>query len=145
MEARFLNAEWAVRLVKFYGLDEAAISPLLIDLPGAKVKADALAAATFRPDEKAKWNSWRLARFVNPDTPGAQWSVDPIFFERAVEKYLYARFRSAFHASGGAPASLYAFARLLRREAGVLRSAFEASRLGLEASELESYLREAGA
>ena len=145
LETRCANAVWAVRLRKYFSLSPAEIGPLLMDLPGAGVKAEALAAADFRPDERARWAAWRFARFVNEDAPGGAWAIDPVTVERRAGAYLLRRFRAAFHLGGGNPASLYAFVRLMRGESSLVGSIFEAARLGTARAELEAYVLEAGA
>jgi hypothetical protein len=141
IEAELENVVWALRLARFHAMGSSDIEGLLMDLPGADVKAPALAALGFRGDSRGDWRGWKWERLV-PDTRkdgGGAWRLDLRSLESAADSYLYRRLVRALHMEADTCVPLYAFFKIKEMEAASIRGIVEGIRLEAPEDEIAAF------
>jgi vacuolar-type H+-ATPase subunit C/Vma6 len=93
--------------------------------------AEALASLELPLDNRAAWQSWRWARFLNPETPGEPWHVDPRFFQNAASEYLYRLAQHSFRLHPFSMDTIFCFIKLKLFEEVLLTSDAEGLGLGM--------------
>jgi hypothetical protein len=129
-EARLRNSVWALRLSVNFKARVEEIEPLLFGAAGLDLKAEALEVASFQPDSRVSFASWKYFNLVDGESGGDFFMADPALAEKRAEGMVRRSLKSAFRASGPSPAALYCYLRLASMESDAIRSAFETLRLG---------------
>jgi hypothetical protein len=129
-EAKLRNSVWALRLSINFKTRVEEIEPLLFGTAGVDLKAEALEAASFQPDSRSSFASWKFSKLVEEESGGDFFMADPALAEKRAEGMIRRSLKSAFRAAGPSPAALYCYLRLASMESDAIRSAFEVLRLG---------------
>jgi len=144
VEAELENVAWALRLKRYYAMDASDIGELLIDLPGADVKAPAIAALGFRSDARSDWREWKWERLV-PDLKregAGAWRLDLRALESAADAYLFRRLLRALHMESDTCVPLYSYFRIKEMEAIAIRGVVEGIKLEAPEEEIAAFASE---
>ncbi|MDR1058470.1 MAG: V-type ATPase subunit [Treponema sp.] len=97
----------------------------------SSLAADALGSLDLPLDDRTAWQSWRWARFLNPEAPGESWHVDPRFFQNAASGYLYRLAQHSFRLHPFSVDTIFCFIKLKLFEEDLLTSDAEGLGLGM--------------
>jgi vacuolar-type H+-ATPase subunit C/Vma6 len=140
-EISLRNVVWALRLRTYYGMTPEQTRENLISLGGKKnLAADAEASLCMALDNRADWNGYSRAHFLNPETPNEHWVVDPRYFQNAAAKYLYRLARLSFRCQPFSLDMVFCFIKLKLFEEDLLTSLAEGLVLGMSSHDILNML-----
>ena len=157
-EISLRNAGWALRLRTYYNMPDDDVKPHLIDIPvrGKKERGsgrsrsgaesentlahEALQTLEFPMDVYSAWSSWRWKEFLNPQSGGSLWQVDPRHFQNAASRYLARLARRYLHHDPSSMDSTFCFIKLKQFEEDVLTSSVEGLGMGMSGRDIVSML-----
>ncbi|MDR1398604.1 MAG: V-type ATPase subunit [Treponema sp.] len=140
-EISLRNVVWALRLRTYYGMTPEQTRENLISLGNKKnLVADAEASLRMALDNRAGWNGYPRAHFLNPETPNEPWTADPRYFQNAASKYLYRLARLSFRRQPFSLDMVFCFIKLKLFEEDLLTSMAEGLVLGMSSHDVLSML-----
>jgi vacuolar-type H+-ATPase subunit C/Vma6 len=140
-EISLRNVVWALRLRTYYGMTPEQTRENLISLGDKKnLATDAEASLRMALDNRADWNGYPRAHFLNPETPNEPWTADPRYFQNAVAKYLYRLARLSFRRQPLSLDMVFCFIKLKLFEEDLLTSVAEGLVLGMSSHDVLSML-----
>ena len=150
-EISLRNAGWALRLRTYYEMPNDKVKRHLIDIPLGNEKSrktakprtlaeEALECLEFPLDNYASWSSWHWKEFLNPDTTGRFWQVDPRHFQNAASRYLAHLARRYFRLNPFSMDSIFCFIKLKQFEEDILTSSVEGLGMGMSGRDIVSML-----
>lgn len=140
-EISLRNVVWALRLRTYYGMTPEQTRENLISLGDKKnLATDAEASLRMALDNRADWNGYPRAHFLNPETPNEPWTADPRYFQNAAAKYLYRLARLSFRRQPLSLDMVFCFIKLKLFEEDLLTSVAEGLVLGMSSHDVLSML-----
>ena len=151
-EISLRNSSWTLRLRTYYRMTAEEVKSHLVDLPARgknpygtspvshSLAFDALACLEFPLDNFAAWSAWRWSSFLNPDSGGRRWKVDPRYFQNAASLYLYRLSRRYFRSRPFSLDTIFCFIKLKQFEEDVLTSSVEGLGMGMSSGDIFSML-----
>ena len=153
-EISLRNCVWALRLRSYFKKNASETKKHLMDITmrtgieeipgglhehrrsGSHVKETALAAEAFEMlelplDYRLPWQGWRWEKFLNLETPGELWRIDPRYFQNAASEYLYQLALYCFHNMPLAVSAIFCYIKLKQFEEDLLTSIAEGIGLGM--------------
>jgi vacuolar-type H+-ATPase subunit C/Vma6 len=136
-EISLRNAVWALRLRTYYGLSPDKVRETIFSPPGKKSLAeDAETSLSMALDNRAGWERWKRAAFLNPEIPGMSWKADPRYFQNAASEYLYRLVRLSFRRRPFSVDTAFCFIKLKQFEEDLLTSVAEGLGMGMSSREV---------
>ena len=151
-EISLRNSGWALRLRTYYQMTAEEVKSHLVNLPvrgkspyGAApvphtLAHDALVCLEFPLDNFPAWSAWRWNDFLNPESGGRPWRVDPRYFQNAASLYLYNLSRRYFRSRPFSLDTVFCFIKLKQFEEDVLTSSIEGLGMGMALRDIFSML-----
>lgn len=137
------NTIWALRLKKFYKLENEEIIKKLIFVTEQPDKKDPIAAPVLQILEKSlenyeDWKNWQYKDLLNPYIKGEIWEIDPSWIERKSVIRINEKSSKLFHNFGMTSASLIGWFYLKDYELCCIRAAVEGLRLNINHNEVKN-------
>lgn len=134
------NIVWALRLKKFYKLENEEIAKKLIYVSEIPDKKDPVASPVLQILDKSienyeDWKNWEYKDLLNPYIKGDVWQIDPSWIERKSVLRLNEKASKLFHNFGMTSASLIGWFYLKDYELSCIRAAVEGLRLNINKNE----------
>lgn len=136
------NVVWALRLKKYYKMNNDEIINHLIYVDDARDKNDVIASEALKIlnkdiDNYDEWKSWKYLSLLNPYAAGDVWQVSPDWIERAEIIRMNTLAKKMFHINNVSLAALVGWFYMKDFELNCIRTAVEALRLNIPAEEAE--------
>jgi len=134
------NIVWALRLKKYYNLDNEKIMENLIYVTDKPSKSDPIAGPAIQIlnkelDNYSQWEDWKYSELLNPHVGGEVWSVEPNWIEKSNRVRMNKMAMLIFHQYPMSKASLMAWFKVKNFELSCIRTAVESLRLGINSNE----------
>ena len=151
-EISLRNSGWALRLRTYYRMTAEEVKSHLVIMPTHgkshygtatvphSLAHDALACLEFPLDNQAAWSAWRWNDFLNPESGGRPWKVDPRHFQNAASLYLYRLSRRYFRSRPFSLDTVFCFIKLKQFEEDMLTSSVEGLGMGMSSRDIFSML-----
>ena len=151
-EISLRNSGWALRLRTYYRMTAEEVKSHLVNLSVHKknpygretvprtLAHDALVSLEFPLDNLAAWSAWHWNSFLNPESGGRRWKVDPRHFQNAASLYLYHLSKHHFRSSPFSLDTVFCFIKLKQFEEDVLTSSAEGLGMGMSSRDIFSML-----
>ncbi|MDR2900023.1 MAG: V-type ATPase subunit [Treponema sp.] len=140
------NIVWALRFKTYYNMDSEKITERLVHISIGKGKQslaqDALACLNFSLDSYDDWMKWKRASFVNSESRGNSWSLDPRYVQNVSAHYLYTLAKKYFHRRPFALDTAACFIKIKQYEEDLLTSVAEGLSFGMTAQDVLRMLEE---
>ena len=138
------NCEWALRLRVYYNMTRDEILPRLVCNKVKADKYDILAGQAIRAldlplDDFNAWSSWKYASLLNLSN-GADWKLDPRWFEQAVNLKINKTAHTKFHEQPFSALVLISWFKIKQNELNMIRTAAEGLRLNVSDSSLKEFV-----
>ena len=140
MEFELENLIWAIRLKKYYNMNEKDIRSLLINIKNKDVISSALTAISFRLDYRTDWNGWKWEKLIPESNVDLSiWTLDVRGMEAAARRYLHTKIKTALHLSPFSYTPLYCFFKIKEYETAMILGLFEGVYLGAPFEEIAAF------
>ncbi|MCL2472378.1 MAG: V-type ATPase subunit, partial [Treponema sp.] len=97
---------------------------------------DAIQSLEFPLDNYAAWSSWRWKRFLNPETGGGVWTVNPRYFQNAASQYLFRLAKRYFRSQPFLLSTIFCYIKLKQFEEDILTSSAEGLGMGMTGKDI---------
>lgn len=138
-EIELQNIVWALRLKRYYGMDEAQIEERLIALRDVDVRSAALSALSFRFDQREDWTGWAWERLIGGETYGVSFLLDVRSVEDEARRYLYRSVKRALHIYPFTYTPLYCYFKIKEYETAAVIGIIEGVHLGAPFEEMAAF------
>jgi len=155
-EISLKNASWALRLRTYYRKSAEEVKLHLIDKPFTilgkekgrprfksrtrSLASEAIQSLEYPLDNFAAWSSWRWRKFLNPESGGTPWTVDPRYFQNAASRYLFRLARRYFRSQPFLMSTIFCYIKLKQFEEDILTSSAEGLGMGMTGKDIISTL-----
>jgi vacuolar-type H+-ATPase subunit C/Vma6 len=133
-EISLKNCIWALRMRTYYNISTEEISGYLTN------KTEAVSSLELPLDYRAPWSGWKWEKFLNPETPGKNWRLDPRYFQNVAANYLYKKAMRYFHLMPMTVTSVFCFIKIKQYEEDLLVSIVEGLSMGMECADIFNLL-----
>jgi vacuolar-type H+-ATPase subunit C/Vma6 len=140
-EIALRNCAWALRLRRYYGMNQGEVERHLVKIETApQLCRDALFSLEFSLDSYEDWTKWKRLRFLNPVPQTGYWRADPRHFQNATSGYLYHLALSHFRRRPCSLDSCFCFIKLKQFEEDLLTSYAEGLGMGMSGKDVLAML-----
>ncbi len=138
------NILWAMRLKVYYQMNTNDITNRLLHKGSEFHQSDKIVKPAIEILGKSvnswdDWSSWKYVKFINPNTEGAVWELDPAWFEQSVKKELSIVEMKKFHSAPLTALVLIMWFLIKQDEVNTIRTATEALRLEVDSKQAMQY------